>query len=59
MWPFSSGIKHLPPEQLERLRKKLRSERKAYQSCVKANGGDATNCQQLEVVLRLSSFAPA
>lgn len=50
MWPFSSSSKHLPPEEEERLRKRLRAERKAYQACLKANGGDLNSCRQLEVI---------
>ena len=50
MWPFSSRSAHLPDDKQEALRKRLRGERKAYQSCLKANGGDARPCRQLEVL---------
>lgn len=49
MWPFTSRSSHLPQEEQEHLRKRLRPEHRAYRACVKANGGNAASCRQLEV----------
>lgn len=51
MWPFSSSSSKLPAEQQDVLRRRVRAERQAYKSCVKANGGDASHCMQLEIRL--------
>lgn len=46
MWGPSH--RKLPDEEVERLQRKLRPERRAYASCMKANKGSSEFCQVLE-----------